>query len=655
MKIKLKLVFSHLLVAGLLLGSTAIAIVGFLMLERTIEEIVYDEVPVMQQVQKLALHTNRIIGTAPLLLTSKDQEAYEPIKEWIASETDEINVLLEKNKSILKGSYAHPELFRTFFHFQSSLDSIDQEVQNRLEVKRRIDQRIEELESLYNRFENLINPAISLYQYNLHASLDSSRLLKQEELEAALALYEVRKVGYALNNELLIAVQSVTSEELTLSRIKILSYLTDLADLRTKMAPEILEEYNALLESYYRLYEGDDSVLVLQEKHLMHEANAKQLMKKSREIAQGLTDFSDSLLQQSETNINNSVESVLDIHASYFNLLIFIAGFSVFLAAFLGGFFVSRRIIRPIERLVYAAEKIRTGDRSARVRVESDDELGMMAREFNAMADDVQNALKELEGHRDHLEMLVRERTEEVTCSMQQLKEAQAQLIQQEKLVAMSEVLNNIAHQWRQPITSIGLIMANVRDDFEEGALDADGFESQMDKVDALLQRISRTIDEFRIFFASGEEKEPFYAQDVVRDCLELLKTSIEEASIQIEFTIGGDREIVGFRHEYAQVVQNILTNAKEALMQSKQEEKKIMITVGTSEDNRSKLIIEDNGPGIPEEIFGNVFEPYFTTKFKSDGTGIGLYMSKMVIEKNMGGEILAENVETGARFTVIV
>ncbi len=250
--------------------------------------------------------------------------------------------------------------------------------------------------------------------------------------------------------------------------------------------------------------------------------------------------------------------------------------------------------------------------------------------------------LKQAEEDLKHLnETLAEEVREQVAHNMEQ----ERLLIQQSRLAAMGEMVHNIAHQWRQPINALTLLLANIKDSYEFNELTREYLDSEVKTGQRLIQGMSTTIDDFRNFFMPNKEREFFLADDSVDDAIKLVSDSFATHNIKIVREKDGEPCFVtGYPNEFAQVVLNALTNAKEAIV-GKNVAGEIHVKISKGE-NDVIVTIRDNGGGILEEILPKVFDPYFTTK--ESGSGIGLYMSKMIM-KNMGGNITIRNVEDGA------
>ena len=227
-------------------------------------------------------------------------------------------------------------------------------------------------------------------------------------------------------------------------------------------------------------------------------------------------------------------------------------------------------------------------------------------------------------------------------------------LIQQSRLAAMGEMIGNIAHQWRQPLNALGLLLYNIKDAYRFNKLDADYLEQAVADGNRMVQKMSTTISDFSNFFRPDKEIVVFSALKQIKEAIVLVESSFLNSNISIHIDAQQDLNLMGFPNEYSQVLLNLLSNAKEAILAHNQPHRPTCgrVDIVLSEQNRQGCVtVRDNGGGIPAEILNRIFDPYFSTK--ESGTGIGLYMSKMIIERNMKGGITARNIEGGAEFIV--
>lgn len=237
--------------------------------------------------------------------------------------------------------------------------------------------------------------------------------------------------------------------------------------------------------------------------------------------------------------------------------------------------------------------------------------------------------------------------------------EQQQLMFNQAKMAAMGEMIGNIAHQWRQPLNILGLMIQNLEYTNLSGELDEPYLRNMTEKSMEKIQYMSDTIDDFRNFFEPNKKKGRFDLVEAVHKTVDIIGKTFENHSIRLIFDgfEEGRYVIEGFRNELQQVVLNLLTNAKDALCPDRSNtqanEKWIRISIA-QRDQALHLCLEDNGGGIPEAIIERIFEPYYTTKEEGKGTGIGLYMSKMIIEQNMGGKLTVKNHPLGACFCIV-
>ncbi len=227
-------------------------------------------------------------------------------------------------------------------------------------------------------------------------------------------------------------------------------------------------------------------------------------------------------------------------------------------------------------------------------------------------------------------------------------------LIQQSRHAALGEMIGNIAHQWRQPLNALGLLLQNIEFAYQEGALDDRYLARTVEKGKRLTQQMSQTIDDFRDFFKPNKESEIFHVDAALKTVMDIVGSSLNNNQIEIIKEIDHDVCIKGFIGEFSQVLVNLINNAKDILIEKEMLSHKISIRIA-SKDGKALIEIEDNGGGIPPQIIDKVFDPYFTTKEQGKGTGIGLYMSRVIIEHNMKGELTVENRDNGACFSIIL
>jgi PAS domain S-box-containing protein len=233
-------------------------------------------------------------------------------------------------------------------------------------------------------------------------------------------------------------------------------------------------------------------------------------------------------------------------------------------------------------------------------------------------------------------------------------REKDIMLIQQNRQAAMGDLLDHIAHQWKQPLTVVSLLVQNLWPLHARNELTADKIQETIDKTTALLEHMAQTIEVFRDFYRPDKEKTAFRICDSVDNALAFISPALKYQSIAVEFDVDPGLLAMGYPREYTQVLLNVLSNARDALIERKTEKPKITIR-GIAEGSRAVVTITDNAGGIPESIIHRIFDLYVTTKEATGGTGIGLHMSKNIIEKNMEGSLTACNMDSGAQFRIAV
>lgn len=239
-----------------------------------------------------------------------------------------------------------------------------------------------------------------------------------------------------------------------------------------------------------------------------------------------------------------------------------------------------------------------------------------------------------------------------VEIAIEEAQKKDRAMLHQSRLARMGTMLSMIAHQWRQPLSEVAGIMMELETASKFNKVDNKMIKEAVDESNRLIKFMSYTIDDFRNFFKPDKKKVYFYIEDSCFEAISLISASIKNYNIILNKNIKCNCQIYGYKREFAQVLLNLMSNAKDVLIQ--REIKKPVIDLEVDYINGYAIVtVKDNAKGVEKEYLDLIFEPYFTTKSSSQGTGLGLYMSKMIIEKNMGGELSVENVEDGALFKV--
>ncbi|QKJ23665.1 ABC transporter substrate-binding protein [Poseidonibacter lekithochrous] len=271
----------------------------------------------------------------------------------------------------------------------------------------------------------------------------------------------------------------------------------------------------------------------------------------------------------------------------------------------------------------------------------------------------------------NNLEYLVKEKTKEISeinrsledrivLEVEKSRKIEEKLFQSEKLASMGEMIGNIAHQWRQPLSVISTGVTGMKLQKEYGALSDDMFNSTCDAIGNNAQYLSKTIDDFRDFIKGEKNKKIFTLTNDINSFLLLVDGTIKSNDISIVLELDDNIKINGYANELIQCFINIFNNAKDSLNEKNVDDKLIFIS-SYLENDKAVIKIKDNAGGIPENVLPRIFEPYFTTKQQSQGTGLGLYMTYNLIVDGMNGTIESNNTSykyeqteyTGAQFTI--
>mgnify|MGYP001174277594 CR=1 FL=1 len=364
----------------------------------------------------------------------------------------------------------------------------------------------------------------------------------------------------------------------------------------------------------------------------------------------------------STKNMNEKISSIY--RSSLYTFL-----FTLF-STVLFSYILAKWITNPIEKLSLASREIALGKFNVHIDINRKDEIGKLSSNFLTMSSKLKEYTSKLENSKEHLEEMVALRTEELNKKseeLQKLNESLDQkikvaietnskqeqiLVQQSRHAAMGEMIGNIAHQWRQPLNAIGLLLQNIESAKEMDMLDDEYIQRVVKKGNTLTNNMSKTIDDFRDFFKPNKEREKFTLYNSYESARDIISSSLTNSSIEIIEDIDKDLMILGYQNELSQVLLNIISNAKDALNSNNIDNKIIKVKIYKEED-KNYIKISDNANGIPTEIIDKIFDLYFSTKEEGKGTGIGLYMSKTIVESNMNGKLSVKNNDEGAEFTI--
>jgi PAS domain S-box-containing protein len=245
---------------------------------------------------------------------------------------------------------------------------------------------------------------------------------------------------------------------------------------------------------------------------------------------------------------------------------------------------------------------------------------------------------------------------QELTLSS--IRDISKRVNQAQKMAAMGEMLGAIAHQWRQPLNTLSTYIASLQSAYYNNKINKTFVQKLTDEADSQIQFMSKTIDDFRLFFRPSKDKHLFDIVEAIDSAVKLMQAQLKQSDVELEINQDeshGSLVVYGYQSEFVHVLVNILANARDAIEERATQEKTEvlrLIEIDIVSDGAEVVTrIRDYGCGIPEHLLGKVFDPYFTTKATLSGAGIGLYMAKIIVEKEMSGVLSVTNTGTGAEF----
>ncbi len=270
-----------------------------------------------------------------------------------------------------------------------------------------------------------------------------------------------------------------------------------------------------------------------------------------------------------------------------------------------------------------------------------------------------------IRSYRLHLEKLVQMRTRElneinrnlekrVKEEVEENRRKDQLVFEQSRRTTMSELLMNIAHHWRQPLNAVGVISQEIKDAYEYGELTEEHLNRSVNTIMVQLTELSDIINTFRDIYYADKKRENFSISEALNKSVSIVMDYINRNNFTLNVDVLEDNIIKGNLNDFCQAIIKILINAIEIFIERRVKNGRIVISVkDISRRKRAIVTISDNGGGIEQELMEKVFDPYFTTKQKSVGTGLGLYLAKKIIENEMGGRLDVKNINEGAQFII--
>ena len=363
-----------------------------------------------------------------------------------------------------------------------------------------------------------------------------------------------------------------------------------------------------------------------------------------------------ALLQIEKTILDYVLQLLKSLVIVFIIILFIVIPFTVILI---------RTITNPIINLQQGIKELSSGNLGKQLDIYSEDEIGQLTMSFNDMSKELAKTDKikilntqlkktsvQLIVAKEELEILNNTLEKRIEVEINKNTKHQLMLMHQSKLVQMGEMIENIAHQWRQPLSQINssILLIDtflIKQQFNDVYVD-----EKLLEIESITEYMSKTIDDFKNFFNPNKQKTIFNIENAIHKSYDILKGSIKVHHINVEINISKELQCNSYIEELQQVVLTILNNAIDAIVSTKIPAGKIIISAFIKDDDII-IAIQDNAKGIDNKVIDKIFEPYFTTKHKTQGTGLGLYMAKMIIEDGLDGTLSVENKIDGACFTI--
>jgi len=329
-------------------------------------------------------------------------------------------------------------------------------------------------------------------------------------------------------------------------------------------------------------------------------------------------------------------EMILADINKHYNMIIWITFLTTLLVTLLGYLLLKRYFVAPLESVNKQLENSMLEDGHYRfLDCEDKGEIGQLVYNLNFRTLALEDAQR-----REKEEIQKRLTNEKL-------------LIQQSKMAAMGEMMDAVAHQWKQPLNALSMYSEIIKSDFSSGEVDQKYIDEFSQNIHIQIEHMVDTLDEFRSFFRPNKEKERFSVSEIIDSVLFLTKDEFLKNRITVKVECEKEIRLQGSKNEFKHLILNIINNAKDAFNDNGIEQKR-MITICLLEDEKGKKIeISDNAGGIPESIIDEIFKANVTTKEEGKGTGIGLYMSTQIAQK-YGAKLMVENIHSGACFTIL-
>ncbi len=506
------------------------------------------------------------------------------------------------------------------------------------------DEQIAEFEKSLKIFDYYIN------QYKLDATGDSSDNIKNLFLEHSAELIE--SLQNCKNKDL----QDILEYNLKIVEKKIFNYSVYDVSLLLYAYEQLQNNISQQNKLSQNIEEIKEKIARYNSKFLYADGGADeeklylQILEEQKQIKENI----DKLKVELQKEIDNSYADIKNT-INDFNILIALMSLISILLVAISSYLLNKKLLEPIDKLRAGIKNYADGNTDYRILIENDKDFTFLANEMNNMADTIAKSQLEL----THLNAELEER---IDNEIQKSRKKDEMIQQQSRLAQMGEMISMIAHQWRQPLGAISSSVIGIQSKIAMGkfdlndAKDKDKFLAFLAKkhknISEYIKFLSTTIDDFRNFFKPDKQKEFVNLTLPIKRALGIVQVSMSNKGISIETDFKTDEKIEVYQNELMQVILNILKNSEDNFKEQKTPNANILVRI-FEEEKHHIISITDNGGGIPENIVPKIFNPYFSTKSEKNGTGLGLYMSKIIIEEHHHGELSMNNKNDGVEFII--
>lgn len=546
-------------------------------------------------------NTNRALREIYSALDKLEYRSSDSFEDVKAQTQETREAIAEYEELYKRGVYLLEELEKERLTLQDEGENITRQIQMYVEAK-----RVEVKKELSQKTIEKINAGSNIWQYTYMTRADEKRYLLSPNEEQ----YESFKHDYAFMMSELERLKKMSNQPFEHERIAVFF--------------QSAKNYETAMHNWVKYNKEHVQAILPKTKKL-----GEEVIVRAAEIADRATE---EIVEKRKAVINTSI----------------IVTLLVILVGIIFGSMVSRSISSVLlnfqEGLLDFFKYLDRRKNSAnKIEITSRDEIAMMAEVVN------ENIVK--------IEEVIEKK-------LVQMQEKDEQMRKQSRLAQMGEMISMIAHQWRQPLAAIAATTSDMEIKlFQRRVFDMSTSQgqSEMEKytleslsaVNGFVTHLSETIDDFRNFFKSNKDKSSFHLSELMEKTLNLTTHLFKAKGIEVVKAYSEERpELKNYENEVMQVLLNIINNAADVLIEKSIDDPHIYITVDTNRVGHQIVTIEDNGGGIPDEDLAQIFDPYFSTKDKN-GTGLGLYMSQLIIEEHCNGHISATNTSRGACFMI--